>query len=446
MNYWLPYSNRGEQGEARGLATFGLQNPSLPAFVREGNGLFWGIVRHFARSGASVEMIAVQVAAFVSLLTQGQADAEWPNGQRINIGASGFTVGVSNSGKSAIFRELVEAFEQFMAEHATGGDQDPDFFIGDATREAIVDHLNNWRFAALFSDDAGNLMQMFKQAAPTLATALDGAPLRHSRVSTGRIHLHHYGVVLYLGLQPDYFSPQWLLKTSTSGAGTTNRMLFSRAPEPLLGGNRALLVLPPELKQLWWQKTNLHLHAVTQNALGKPAPLPVMRLSSEAKSFMEALIADGAHPSTPSSHVAYPAAYRSRHPERVLRFSGSYEVFENGVDNEISLESVMSSDALCRMSLDAFLGLTYVAPTLSRVERDALHLHQKLLEEAGNTGVTRFERAVIRRFAPNIGLTSTRVENALPLLVEARKAWITGSGKTDYVQLLCVPPAPRISR
>ena len=132
-------------------------------------------------------------------------------------------------------------------------------------------------------------------------------------------------------------------------------------------------------------------------------------------------------------------------PGRVLRFSGSFEVFENGVDNEISLESVMSSDALCRMSLDAFRGLTYIAPTLSRVERDALHLHQKLLQEAANTGVTRFERTVLRRFAPNIGLTSSRVEKALPLLVDDRKAWITGSGKTDYVQLLCVPPVPRIA-
>lgn len=444
MSYWLPYSNRGEQFETRDRAPFALHNPSLPAFVREGDGLFWGIVRHFARAGASVEMIAVQVAAFVSLLTQGQADAEWPNGQRINIGASGFTVGVSNSGKSAIFRELVEVFEQFMAAHATGGDQDPDFFIGDATRESLIDHLNNWRFAALFSDDAGNLMQMFKQAAPTLATALDGAPLRHSRVSTGRIHLHNYRVVLYLGLQPDYVTPQWLLKTSTSGAGTTNRMLFSRALEPLLGGNRALLTLPPELKQPWWQKADLHLHAVARNALGKPAPLPLMRLSREAKYYMEALIADGAYSSTPSLD-ACPAAYRSRHPERVLRFSGSIEVFENGVDNEISLESVISADALCQMSLDAFRGLTYIAPTLSRTERDALLLHQKLVQTAVNTGVTSFERAALRRFAPNMGLTAQRVEKALPLLVDDRKAWITGSGKTDYVQLLCVLPVPSIA-
>lgn len=419
-------------------------DPFLTA-VAQGRGLFWDLVRHFARSGASVEMIAVQLAAFVSLLTQGQADAEWPNGRRINIGASGFTVGVSNSGKSAIFRELVEAFEQFMAEHTTGGDQDPDFFIGDATREAVISHLANWRFAGLFSDDAGNQIQMFKQAAATLATALDGAPLRHSRVSTGRTQVLHYGLTLYLGLQPDYVPPQWLLKTSTSGAGPTNRMLFSRAPEPLLGGNRALLALPPELKQPWWQKVDLHLHAVTRNALTKPAPLPVMRLSREAKSFMDALIADLAHPSTSSSYAACPPAYRSRHPERVLRFSGSYEVFENGIGNEISLESVMASDALCRMSLDAFQGLTYIAPTLSRSELDALHLHQQLMQTAATTGISSFDRRALRRFAPNIGLTSQRVEKALPLLVEGHKAWITGSGKNDYVQLLGVPPAPRIA-
>ena len=77
-------------------------------------GLAGEVTRDLGRGSICPSIIGAQTCGLVSLLTQGIADVAWPNGQRVPVGANVFLVAPSSSGKTVIFRNLMEPVEECL--------------------------------------------------------------------------------------------------------------------------------------------------------------------------------------------------------------------------------------------------------------------------------------------------------------------------------------------
>jgi hypothetical protein len=378
------------------------------------------------------------------LLTQGVADVLWPNGQRLPIGANVLLVAPSGSGKSMIFKLLMEAITRFLNRVDINADllSRPALFLEDATRAAVIEHLRDWPVAGLFSDEGGQLNQMLRSAAPTLAKLLDGSPLRHARVSTGRIELVNCRLMMLLTEQPHVFeASKVLLGASTGGVGLINRFIVASATAMPTGSSLHRVGLSEPVRRRYELRIEDLLARTIQQVKSK-AERPALQLSPETQNFFIPL-ADEIRQKL-GTHASYRtiSEYASRHSERVLKLAGSIHVFEHGPEGEVELATVKTADMLDRWSMDNFRRMTYQPPKVSQAEQDALNLEQALAQAVHSTGRTAFPLSQVRRSAPNMGLTKARLDRAVPILAGQGKVTVMLVGSVDWLQFN--PPSDRL--
>jgi hypothetical protein len=100
--------------------------------------------RGLASSSIDQSIIASQLIAHASLVAQGVADVAWPNGLTAPIGLSVILVAPSGTGKSLVSRLLVTPIHLHLRECARQlktGQLLPEYFIEDANRPAVIEHL-----------------------------------------------------------------------------------------------------------------------------------------------------------------------------------------------------------------------------------------------------------------------------------------------------------------
>lgn len=414
-----------------------ISSPTLPVFPSDAlPGLLGDMLRGMTACGINPAISGPQLLGFASLLTQGIADVEWPDGQRMPIGISVLLVAPSGAGKSRAQRLIQAPIQDFLAQHSN--DWQNAFLLEDATREAILQHLKNWPCAGLVTDEGGQLKGLLRQA-PTLAKLLDGDPLLNARVSTGRIALLNHRFMMMLLEQPEVFeTTRHLLGARQGGVGLLNRFFVACAlTQPATPAfNQAIAF--PAIQQQYAARVNQLLAAAAQNVADKIAPLPLLQLSLPAQSCLPSLDRDllrGGHPRGASWNTI--SEYASRHTERTLRLAGALHAYEHGATGRISEDTLLRADRLERWSLAAFQHLTYTPPKLSKQEIDAATLARTLRGIMNDCGDTSFPLASMRRYAPNLGLTKPAFDRAVAQLAKQGKAQIVpGPGCDDWLEII----------
>ena len=411
--------------------------PGAPSLVTLFPGLLGNIRIDLGASGIDPAIVELVMISFISLLTQGCADVRWPNGQIAPVGVSCLLVAPSSSGKSVIFNVLCQAVNQFMHDAMLDGKLPvkPDFLLEDATRTAIIEFLRDWSVAGLFSDEAGLLKELLRDAASTLAKLLDGSPLRYARAKTGRIELIGHRLVMLLMEQPSVFeASKVLLGASKGGVGLANRFLFGQAKTVAPSASLHKIGLSETVRHQYVERV---YHLLQRSALHviEKSTRPALCLSPEAAHFFIGLGDEMSRKLSLDQRAADIREYVNRHSERVLRLAGAIHVFEFGTESEIQLSTVQLADSICRESIDAFAEMTHVPPTPTQAEKDAHVVHQALLQSVASTGYSRFKLADLRRWAINLGLTPHRFNRAVPVLAGSGYVTVFQDGRTDYLQL-----------
>ena len=403
-------------------------------------GLLGRMSRELTAGRLDPAIVATQLPAFASLLTQAIADTSWPNDQRASIGFSAFLKVPSSGGKSLGFKLLREpvarAVRAWTRENAEKNIT-PAFFAEDATREALILQLIDWKSAALFSDDAGLCKQLVKQAAPTLAKLNDGDDLHHSRVKDGRVALTGHRFCMLLTEQPgiDGVGHQ-LLAGSNAGVGLVNRIFVAEALSAQMGAALHFVHFSAEVRDAYEARVKALLEQSIAQLISA-AERPVLRLSRDAAEF---LIESGDELRNRfCGHPRWQALspYVARHAERILRLAGVIQVFEYGTDGEIQLHVLQAADTVGRWSVEQFERMTDAPPPPSQAENDATRLADALHQHCVATGCWFYELATIRRQAINIGLTKARFDQALAELCGRGGASVSFQGTKG---LLCVRP------
>ncbi|WP_269139802.1 DUF3987 domain-containing protein [Burkholderia stagnalis] len=384
-------------------------------------GLGGSLVRDLSASGAVAPEIVGSVAmAVMSLLTQGLADVSWPNGQVSSIGANALVVSPSGSGKTVVYNWLMRPIEKYLEQLAAA---DPEGRHGgllqeDPTRPAIVQCLNDWPVAGLFTDEGGIAKRLLKDSA-TLVKLLDGTPLRSARVSTGRAALIGQRFCMLLMEQPDIFEEtKPLLGGRKGGVGMANRFYLMRSTE--LCGENALhdVRLPEGVALAYGERVYELLGALVEHIEGGNQGRPTLSLTAEAcRCFIE-IDREARKKCAPDSPWFPFSEYIVRHAERVLRLAGVLHVFEHGVAGEISLDTLQRAESLGNWYVESFARIFYEPPQPTRAESDAGKIEQAILGPCLMRGVSRCSQADLRTAAFNLGLTSTRFTRALAVLCE----------------------------
>lgn len=411
----------------------------IPRSPTEGMpGLLGQMSRDLTRARLDPAIVATQLLAIGSLLTQALADTAWPNGQRVSIGFSAFLRVPSSGGKSLglkLLRDPIARAVRAWSRKNALKKIDPAFFVEDATREAAIQHLIAWKSAALITDEAGQCKQLIKEAAPTLAKLNDGDDLHHARVKDGRVALTGHRFCMLLAEQPGIDGAgNQLLAGTNAGVGLVNRMFVAEALATQMGAALHGVAFSNEVQTAYEARVETLVgHSIAH--VISAAERPVLRLSREAAEF---LIASGeemhnrfrGHPREQAL-----TAYIARHQERVLRLAGVVHVFEYGTAGEIGLQVLRAADAVGRWSIDQYERMTDVPPKRTQAEVDVQRLAQALHRYCAATGVEVHDLATIRRQALNIGLTRARFDGALAQLCGQGGVSIALQGRKD---LLCV--------
>lgn len=397
----------------------------LPPYpTRIFTGVLGEIFRCLVGIGLPAEIVGTELIAFVSLLTQGLADVMWPKGGRMPIGGNGLLIAPSGSGKSLVFHLLMEAIEQCLM------DLKYSILLEDATRQAIVLHLKDWPVAGLFTEELGQLKSLLKDS-PTLVKLMDGHPLYHSRSSEGRIELlNHRFTVLLLG-QPSVFDMAKVLISASGGVGMMNR--FFLASSNRLPSSYQNAGFSGSLKMTYTAKVS-ELLGKTVAMVESGCERPVVHLSKTASEFISYLQHETHQHCLPGGRWSHVSEYASRHPERVLKFSGAAHIFEQGIESEISINLVQQIATLGEHSIASFAHMTYVPPRLTKAQQDAGKLEHALRIHAYQTRQQSFKKNELRILTINIGLTAPCFEKALAILaergvvqvfVQRGQAWLT---------------------
>lgn len=401
-------------------------------------GLLGQMSRDLTRARLDPAIVATQLLAVASLLTQALADTTWPNGQRASIGFSALLKAPSSGGKTLGLKLLLDPFARAVRAWSRENAQkkiDPAFFVEDATREAAIQHLIAWKSAALITDEAGQCKRLIKEAAPTLAKLNDGDDLHHARVKDGRVSLTGHRFCMLLAEQPGIDGAgNQLLAGTNAGVGLVNRMFVAEALATQMGAALHGVAFSNEVRSAYEARVETLIGHSIAHVISE-AERPVLRLSHEAAEF---LIASGEEMrSRFRGHRREQAlaAYVARHQERVLRLAGVVYVFEYGIDGEVPLLLLQSADAVGRWSIEQFERMTDVPQKPTQAEVDKEQLAEALHRYSAATGCWIHELTTIRRRAINLGLTRARFDRAIPELCRQGGVSIALQGPKD---LLCV--------
>lgn len=385
-------------------------------------GSFPGLLGMLARDlsasgGVAAEIVGTELIAFASLLTQGIADVTWPNGQPISIGANGLVVSPSGSGKSLIYKLLIQPIEEYLATGHQAGER-CHLLVEDATREAIVQSLHEWSVAGLHTDEAGMLTSLLRDA-PTLVKLLDGLPLRSARISTGRVALRGQRFCMLLMEQPEIFeATKRLLGGSKGGVGLVNRFFVTVSTDFRARNSPHSVVLSGNVAQEYGRVVRQLLDALIEHVeRGNPAR-PRVKLDEEASQRLIDLGDEAQRNCSPGSPWSFIAEYARRHAERVLRLAGVFHVFEHGVGGEISLDTLQRAESLGNWYVESFARIFDEPSRPTLAEADAGKIEQAIIGPCLMGGVSRCSQADLRTAAFNLGLTSTRFTRALAALCE----------------------------
>lgn len=402
------------------MSHLALYRPPFPA--QQLPGLLGKVVQNLcATGGDAAKIIGTVLIAIASLLTQGLANVMWPNGQILSIGANGFVVAPSGSGKSRVLKILMRAIEQYLSMLIANGSRPIDLLIEDATREALVRSLHEWPVAGVISDEAGLLGRLLREAA-TLAKLVDNSPLRSARISTGRLALLWHRLSMLLMEQPDVFKEtKVLLGPGKGGVGLINRFFVAQVTDFQAHGSPHEVGLSAENDELYEKRVHELLDLLVKLVEQGIRKLPVIKLSADAAKCLIELDREARQKCKPGSPWSDYAEYILRHAERVLRLAGVFHVFEYGTDGEISLETLQRAESIGDWYVDSFVQIFYEPPQVTQVEVDADALERLLIQNSW-AGASIFRQSEMRTQSLNVGLTPTRFTRALALLCERGRA------------------------
>ncbi|KGC65860.1 hypothetical protein DP57_688 [Burkholderia pseudomallei] len=370
-----------------------------------------------ASGGVAAEVVGTELIAFASLLTQGLADVMWPNGQPISIGANGLVVSPSGSGKSLIYKLLIQPIEEYLATVHQARER-CHLLVEDATREAIVQSLHEWPVAGLATDEAGMLQSLLRDA-PTLVKLLDGSPVRSARISRGRVTLQEQRFSMLLMEQPVIFeATKRLLGGSKGGVGLINRFFVTVSTDFRARNSPHSVVLSGNVAQTYGTVVRQFLDALVERVERGNPVRPRVKLGKEASQRHVDLGDETRWKCSPGSPWSFIAEYAQRHPERVLRLAGVLHVFEHGVGGEISLDTLQRAESLGNWYVESFARIFYEPPKPTLAETDAGKIEQAIIGPCLMRGVSGCSQADLRTAAFNLGLTSTRFTRALAVLCE----------------------------
>ncbi|NKF90718.1 hypothetical protein GO286_03004 [Ralstonia solanacearum] len=370
-----------------------------------------------ASGGVAAEIVGTELIAFASLLTQGIADTTWPNGQPISIGANGLVVSPSGSGKSLIYKLLIQAIEEYLAAGHQAGER-CHLLVEDATREAIVQSLHEWPVAALHTDEAGMVTSLLRDA-PTLVKLLDGTSLRSARISTGRVALPAPRFCMLLMEQPVVFeATKWLLGGSKGGVGLVNRFFVTVSTDFRARNSPHSVVLSANVAQEYGMVVRQLLDALVVHVERGNPVRPRIKLGEEASQRLVDLGDETGWKCSPGSPWSFISEYAQRHAERVLRLAGVFHVFEHGVGGEISLDTLLRAERFGDWYVESFARIFDEPPKPTLAEADAGKIEQAIIGPCLMRGVSGCSQADLRTAAFNLGLTSTRFTRALAVLCE----------------------------
>lgn len=390
-------------------------------------GLLGQMLGELQQSGIAAGLIRLQLIATASLLTQGVADVEGPMGGS-PIGVPGIGVHPSGAGKSAIFRILLNPIVEALN---TMPSRMQGFVLEDATREAVVASLKDCPVAGIFTDEMAQLSEMLGVGAPTLTKLMDGSGIRHARIGNKNSEDKQLRASLstntrltaLLLVQPQVLERmKSTLGAGEGGQGHINRYAcddsHARLMNPATG-----LGLSEQAEADYKARIRSLLESTSQNVLDPEKTRPVIKLSPEAMNHCRAMCG--------AQVLGATSEYASRHVQRVLRMAGAIHVFEYGPKGELGLQDLFIAEAIDRASIEAFTRLTYVPPKLTQAEMDAQTLMQAIAGVAPNTSLRLKE---MRKHAPNLGMTKTRFDKALPLVCSQGHAWVRTHEGEEFVQ------------
>ena len=402
---------------------------------------FQAIFDCLSATGIPPALIWVQLCAVVSVLTQGLANVQWPNGQLARIGANGLLVAPSSSGKSVIFKILNAPIEECADnELAAASRFAGSLLIEDVSPSAVVLHLNKVRFAGIFTDEAAALKAL-DPASALLAKLLEGTPFRKMRQHDA-IVLRGHRLTMLTAIQPGPFSRSKLFSTLPGNDGLINRFMVGTAS--FANTEFHTVALTDALRLQHRARVFELLARSAQNVNSELKELPTLVLSEVAKRF---LVDSGSKVRSaslgPTQAPSLEAEYGARHLERTLKLAGSIHLYNGGIaalDSKIELNTVQVADWIGHLGLEGYREVTHKPVTLNAAEKDAEKIVSDLNASYAQTGDFYFELRLLRKLAPNIGMTSARVNQALPLLIASGHGSIVMMKNKDFLMLHpCLP-------
>ncbi|MFZ2986359.1 DUF3987 domain-containing protein [Ideonella sp.] len=389
------------------------------------------------------EVALTTTLACVSLLTQGVADIGWPNGMPIPIGISCLLVANSGAGKSVTLRTLMSGIHRYLErEIASEVDQTPLFLMEDSSRAAIIAHLLKWGVAGLFTDEGGQLKILLKDGAATIAKLIDGTPMNHARMSTGRVSLKDHRFTMLIAEQPSVFEDSRdLLGASKGGIGLLNRFIVGTATTQPAGASAFNLGLPPDISARYDERAFALLGTAIKNVT-EGRTRPVLRLDATAQQRFARIADETVRMARYDQRLVNVGEYVTRHAERLLRVAGAIHVFHHGATGEVDSTTLEAAHQIGLWSIESFLALTQAPPKPTIAEQDAELVYQALRKTSPPWTHSCYRLSELRRSAPNLGMTPARFNRALPILAGQGLVTIDTQGRQDFLH---VPPElPRL--
>ena len=401
-------------------------------------GLLGQIVNELESSGIDPSIVLAESLAFASLLTQGVADVLWPNGIPAPIGANVLLASPSSSGKTVIFMILMGPITEFLDSYTVEGDQaiTPAFLVEDISRVALIQHLREWRVAALFTTEAGQVIELLKHGASTLAKLLDGETMRHARGSTERVEIKDPRLTMLLMAQPEIYDDLKVsLGGTKGGVGVPNRFFHFRSKSMPGGTDQHCIGLSEATSQRYTQRVHDLLGRSIKNVLQKQKRQQ-LKLAPAAMQYFCHMTDGVRHEQATNPRLSGIVEYFSRLPERVLRLSGTMHAFEFDGEPEIELSTLQIAEELGRASVETFYLANYEPPKSSQAEADAQILDCEFQKAGFPYRGLPVPLSVLRRIAMNNGLSGPRFNRAFETLAKQGLVSMVLQGRVDRVWFL----------